>query len=159
MKKLLPFLLLLLVSPVFAQKQKVDFDNDTIFVNKAPYATLIKSAGTTGSDLSLRTLDGKEQIFFKFLEYSHPSKANSGNPTGRIIYFEVTFFNDGQKCEIRHYASKKKLAEFIVENGLISGNTVDAEAEKRFVMVNGKTFSAERDRLMAPDVIIINTGH
>jgi hypothetical protein len=153
MKKLFS-LLLLVVASFSVSAQKVSYDDDTIYVDKTPYAVLEKSGGSLSSDMSLKSLDGKEQVYFKFLEYNDRQKINSSNPQGRIIYFEVTFFGDGQKCEIRHYASKKKLAELIVENKLLNGNAVDADSEKRFVTINGKTFSEQRDR-DAADIIII----
>jgi hypothetical protein len=148
----LTVLFLLSVFTVSAQKQKITFDEDTILVDGVRYGILSK--GMNRGDYSLKSLDGKEQIYLKFLEYNDPTKVNSSNPTGRETYLEVIFLNSGAKCEV-DYHTKKHIAKVIVDGHLLKNNEIDAEAEKKFILINGTKFSDRRRELGGPDVIII----
>ncbi|MEO5642898.1 MAG: hypothetical protein ABIQ40_08950 [Bacteroidia bacterium] len=107
------------------------------------------------SDYTVKTLDGKEQIFLSSQEFNDPTKVNSGNPEGKVHYSEVTFLNSGGKCEIDMPISKKAVAKIVVENHLLKGNEVDADAEKKFISIKGTKFSERKNVLNGPKVIII----
>ncbi|HET6993184.1 MAG TPA: hypothetical protein VFJ43_17755, partial [Bacteroidia bacterium] len=155
MKKASFLFLLFLVAgfSAHAQKQKVTVDDDTIKVDGNKYAVIEKKNGLI-TDYTIKSLDGKEQIFFKFLEFNDPNAVNSGNPQGRVTYFEVTFLNSGGKCEVSCPATKKAVAKTIVENNLIKNNAVDADAEKNFILINGAKYSERKKELAGPKVII-----
>jgi hypothetical protein len=91
----------------------------------------------------------------KFLDFNNPSRITSGNPKGRVTYFEATFFNDGKKCEVDATGGKKSVAKMIVENELILNNAVNEQAENTFVLINGMKFSEERNNMNNGNVIII----
>ena len=156
MKKLFALTILLIGFQTlsFAQKQKVTLDEDTIKVNGISYAILDKSAGL-GFDFKVKSLDGKDLFFLKFLDFNNPSRITSGNPKGRVTYFEATFFNDGKKCEVDATGGKKSVAKMIVENDLIKDNAVNESAENTFVLINGMKFSEERNNMNNGNVIII----
>lgn len=149
------FLFLLAGFSAYAQKQKVTVDDDTIKVDGHNYAIIEKKSGLA-FDFTIKSLDGKEQIFFKMLEYNDPQEVNSGNPKGRVTYFEVTFLNSGNKCEVMCPGTKKGTAKIVVENALIKDNAVDPDAEKKFILINGTKYSERRKALERPDIIIIN---
>jgi hypothetical protein len=136
-----------------AQKTKVTVDDDTIKVNEVPYAIMDKSPGL-GFDFKIKNLEGKDLFFMKFLDFYNPSRITSGNPKGRVTYFEVTFLNDGKKCEVSS-ATKKGVAKMIIENDLIKENQVNTDAENTFVLINGMKFSEERNNMNNGNVIII----
>lgn len=148
------FLLLLFTGVSYSQKQKVTLEDDTIQVDGKNYAIIEKKSGLA-FDFTIKTLDGKEQIYFQFLEFNNPNKINSGNPKGRVTYYEVTFFSSGQKCEVQSPGAKKGVAKLVVENNLIKENEVDAESEKKFILIHGMKYSKERETLNGPSVIII----
>lgn len=161
MKKLLPFFLLLFLSSCFfppvmqtvSVDSKIRLENDTIYVEKKPYAALVRVGLVTIGDLSLRSLDGKELAYFKSRDYS----VSTGPGTSTTVnYYEVTFMGDYQQCEVDFLYPPKYMAAQIVENNLVKGNAIDPDAEKRYVTINGKTFSARRDRYVNPNTIIIN---
>ena len=154
MKLLLSLLICLITFNSIAQKQKVTLEDDTIKVNGISYA-LIEKRGGMSLDFRIKSLDGKDLINFQFQEYNNPDKAQSSNPRGRITYYEVSFLNDGQKCETTSPGTKKGVAKMVVENNLVKDNAVNYEGENSFVMINGMKFSEERKRLNGPNVIII----
>jgi hypothetical protein len=158
MKKyfLLTVLFLIVTSTIKAQKQKITVDNDTIKVDGTAYG-IIEKKNALQSDYTVKSLDGKEQIFFKYQEFNDPAKAdNYGNPQGKVTYFEVTFLNSGGKCEMDIAATKKGVAKVVVENHLLKGNEVDSDAEKKLILINGSKFSERQNALNAPKVIIID---
>ena len=156
MKKLVLLTILLLGFQTisFAQKTKVTVDDDTIKVNEIPYAILDKSAGL-GFDFKVKNLEGKDLFFLKFLDFNNPSRITSGNPKGRVTYFEATFFNDGKKCEVDATGGKKSVAKMIVENELVLNNAVNEQAENTFVLINGMKFTEERNNMNNGNIIII----
>jgi hypothetical protein len=150
----LAVLSLLTVVSANAQKQKITFDEDTILVDGVRYGILERKSGPSG-DHVVKSLDGKEQIYLKLLDFYDPAKVSSSNPNGRETYFEVTFLNSGAKCEVDAPGGKKWTAKIIVENQLLKGNEVDADAEKKFILINGTKFTERKNALGGPKVIII----
>lgn len=147
-------LLFILVSSV-TFSQKVTVDEDTIKVDGKPYAIFEKSKGL-GFDFTIKSMAGTELFFMQFLDFYNPSKVTTGNPKGRVTYFEVTFFNDKQKCEIDGSFTKKSLAKFIVEKNLVVDGAVNQEAENKLILINGMKFSEERKSLGGTTIIINN---
>ncbi len=154
MKTLLISISILCTQVSFAQKQKITLDDDTIKVNGISYALIEKSSGMS-FNFRIKSLEGKDLINFQFQEYNNPNKVQSSNPKGRVTYYEVSFLNDGQKCETSSPGTKKGVAKMVVENNLVKEKEVNYEGENSFVMINGMKFSEERNRLNGPNVIII----
>lgn len=148
-------LLLFILTSFMAFSQKVTIDEDTIKVDGKPYAILEKSSGL-GFDFTVKSMAGTELFFMQFLDFNNPSKVNSSNKTGRVTYFEITFFNDKQKCEVDNTGGKKSVAKFIVEKNLVVDGAVNQEAENKLVLINGMKFSEERKSLGGTTIIINN---
>ena len=148
-------LLLFILTSFMAFSQKVTIDEDTIKVDGKPYAIFEKSKGL-GFDFTIKSMAGTELFFMQFLEFNNPSKVTSSNPKGRVAYFEITFFNDKQKCEMDGSLTKKAIAKFIVEKNLVVDGAVNQEAENKLVLINGMKFSEERKSLGGTTIIINN---
>jgi hypothetical protein len=155
MKKILPLLLCLLTFIASAQKKKITVDDDTIKINGAPYGVIEKKSGLS-FDFKIKSLQGKDLIYFQFQEFNNPGKANASNPQGRVTYFDVSFLNDGQKCEVECPGTKKGVAKIVAENDLLKDNDVNPDSEKSFVLINGKKFSEEKQQVNGPKVIIVH---
>lgn len=155
MKTVLSLLFLFTIGfTTFAQKQKITVDDDIIKVDGVDYAKIEKKSGLS-FDFTIKSLDGTDLIYFKFMEFNNPNKVNSGNPNGRVTYYEVIFFGSGEKCEVQSPGTKKGVAKIVAENNLVKENAVDPESEKKFILISGNNYSKERDNLNDPKVIII----
>jgi hypothetical protein len=155
MKSIFSFLFLLVITiSAFSQKQKITVDDDIIKADGVDYAKIEKKSGLS-FDFTIKSLDGTDLIYFKFMEYNNPNKVNSGNPNGRVTYYEVIFFGSGEKCEVQSPGTKKGVAKIVAENNLVKENAVDAEAEKKFILISGSNYSKEKESLNDPKVIII----
>ncbi|WP_343603920.1 hypothetical protein [Fluviicola sp.] len=144
MKSLLLLLTLSISSLVFSQKQKVTIDKDTIRVDEAPYAIIEKKGG--GAPVyTIKSMNGTVLMNWQFLDFNNPNRVNKSNPNGRVTYYQVTFFNDKQQCEISpRMPTEKGVAKCIVENQLIKDGAIDQEAENNFVLIYGMKFSEEK---------------
>lgn len=154
MKLLNTLLLLLFFTGIsFSQKQKITVDDDIIKVDGTDYAKIEKKSGLS-FDFTIKSLDGTDLIYFKFMENNNPNNVNSGNPNGRVTYYEVIFIGSGEKCEVQSPGTKKGVAKIVAENNLIKENSVDIEAEKKFILISGSNYSKERDNLNEKVIII-----
>ncbi|MDR0802744.1 hypothetical protein [Fluviicola sp.] len=156
MKNLLLILVICVSSTAFSQKKKVTIEGDTIRVDGVSYAILEKK-GVGAPVYTIKSMNGTALMNWQFLDFNNPNKVSNSNPHGRVIYFQVTFFNDKQQCEINPaMATAKGVAKCIVENELIKEGEIDQEAENNFVLVHGKKFSEEKQTLRGGSTIIIN---
>ena len=127
------FAALFLLLAVNSHAQKVKYDDDTVKVDGKPYAIMKKkSAGPMRNDFTVINLAGTELLFFK-------SGLRQWTGTGFMfgneeLYYEVYFTATGSQAQLKHY-NGKGFAKLIVENNLVSGDEVDQEAEKRFIML------------------------
>lgn len=156
MKTLLLTFIICISSAAFSQKQKITVEDDVIMVDGTPYAKLEKK-NPAAPTYTVKSLDGTVLMNWQFLDFNDPKEVTSGNPSGRVTYFQVTFFGDKQQCEINPpMANSKAIAKCIVENDLIAGNTINQESENNFVLVNGMKFSQQKQTTGGGNVIIIN---
>lgn len=139
---------------LFAQKQKITVDEDTIKVDGTAYAIIEKKSGMT-YDFTIKSMTGTPLMYWQFQEFNNPNKVNNSNPHGRVTYFQITFFNDKQQCEASPVATKKGIAKMIVESELISNQGINQEAENNFVLIQGSKFTEEK-KTVNSTVIIIN---
>lgn len=138
-----------------AQKQKVTVEEDTVKVDGVALCILEKQ-GNGQFNFMAKSMEGKDLMHWQFLEFNNPNKVNNSNPKGRVTYFQVTFFNDQQQCEISPgFGTKKSIAKAIVESDLVKDGAINQEAENKFVLVNGMKFSEEK-KSVGGTVIIIN---
>lgn len=156
MKSFLLLLALAASSTIFAQKRSVDIDGDTIRVNDLPYA-IIEKKGAAAPVYTIKSMDGKLLMNWQFLDFNDRREVNNSNPNGRVVYYQVTFFNDQQQCEIQpRMVTQKGVAKCIVENELIKDGAIDQASENNFVLVNGKKFSEQKQSSGGGTTVIIN---
>lgn len=129
----------------FSQEQKVTVKKDLVSLDDTPIFKMVSSSYPDA--YTLYNLNDEKLAFFSAQFYSDTKQATSGNPEGRIGYFDITFFNtDMDKCEIRIVGYKKQLAQLIILEGLIKDGKLDEIAVKQFCRVNGTKFSEDRNR-------------
>ncbi len=126
----------------FGQKEKISIDKKIVSVNGVPVFEL--DVTDNANSIKVSNLDGKELIFFKGLDFYDSQEITSGNPKGRVIYYETTFMNDQRQCELHIPGMRKAFVKFILENKLIVDGEVNVEAEDRLILINGKKFSERR---------------
>ncbi|NTW33235.1 MAG: hypothetical protein HGB12_11540 [Bacteroidetes bacterium] len=119
----------------------------------------VKSSTIYGAvDFFVKNLDGKDLIYLKVDEYKDPQKVTDATPEGRMIFFKVTFLNNNTSAEINYYLRNKKVAEILYQAKLIVNGQLDVEAQNKFVIVNGNSFSKRRDEIYNNNTIIINNN-
>ena len=145
-------------STAFSQKKKVTVDGDTIKVDGASYAIILKKTPATPI-YTIKSMNGEPLMSWQFLDFNDPREVNNSNPKGRVTYFQVTFFKDKQQCEISpNMPTEKGVAKCIVENELIKEGAIDQDAENNFVLVNGMKFSEQKQSSGGGMTIIINNN-
>lgn len=145
MKKILLLLILSAILPTIsiAQKAKISIENDTVYVNGKP-EFILDMVSAANFDFKLKTLDGAQVAFLQFNDFFDSKEISSGNPKGRVTYFEFTFLESGLKCETSIPGMKKAIAKFIHENGLIQNNQLNEKAVKDFVLIQGTKYSEQK---------------
>lgn len=140
----------------FSQKKKVEIDGDTIKVNGAAYALIFRKT-PAAPVYTIKSLDGTPLMNWQFLDFNDPREVSNSNPKGRVTYFQVTFYNDKQQCEINpNMSNYKSVAKCIVDNELIKDGAIDQEVENNFVLVHGMKFSEQKQSSGSGSTIIIN---
>ncbi|WP_341903317.1 hypothetical protein [Fluviicola taffensis] len=159
MKNILLLALMICISSLaFSQKKKVEIEGDTIKVNGAAYALIFRKTPATPV-YTIKSLDGTPLMNWQFQDFNDPREVSNSNSKGRVTYFQVTFYNDKQQCEINpSMATYKSVAKCIVDNELIKDGTIDQEAENNFVLINGKKFSEQQQSSGGGSTIIINNN-
>lgn len=156
MKRLLLILILAVSSAAIAQKQKVTVEDDIIYVDGVEYAKMEKK-GASAPTYTIKTLTGTPIMSWQFYDFNDPKEVQTGNPEGRVTYFQVTFFGDKQQCEINpSMATQKGVAKCIVENELLKDGVIDQEAENNFVLINGMKFTQQKQSSGGTTIIINN---
>ena len=149
----------LLIAFLFATQssaQKVTFNGDTAFVDGVAQFLFMKEDCIWGNcNYRIRSFDGTDLIFITSNSYIDKSTISETNKEGTTVwFFEWTFLASEKQIETAHI-NEKKLVKLIYNNGLIKDSKIDAEQERKFVLVNGKKYSEKRDGQKQPQVIII----
>lgn len=142
-------------SSVFAQKQKVEITKEDICTaDGTPVFKLFKTPSNTipgYKDAILADLAGHKLAIFQTNELPNPAMS-----TGKEPYYEVTFLATGAKCEIRWFMKMEKLAENILEAGLVKNGELDDQAAQEFIIINGTKYTQRRNAMNPqPQTIII----
>lgn len=149
---LLLILSILLISPAFAQKKKVQIKKDIVYVNKVPQFKLEYTIRT--NSITIYNLKDKKLMLCRALEYNDETARTSANPDGAITYYSITFFNeDMNQCEIPYNGLKKALAMDILDNNLIDNGELNQIAVQQFIKIYGFKFSEDKN---SSTTIIIN---
>lgn len=166
---LLSLLFLILFSFANAGGKDVEVIDDTIYSKGIPVAILeTVKLGMGNYDFRLKNLMGDELIYFKLNSYNKPSTLPNGPATVIEQFYECLFLETKQIAEIgstelgMSMVSKtktlNKIASLILENRLISNNTLGQKAVDNFIFKLGLKYSVERERILSPKgtTIIIN---
>ncbi|MEO8068669.1 MAG: hypothetical protein ABI599_13320 [Flavobacteriales bacterium] len=148
---LLPFLFFMFIA---VNAQKVDVDDGIVSVDGTPYCKLVKKDCKLGlCDFSVQALDGTEVAFLKWREYNDKDKRQQSNPNGRVLFYDWAFLTSGAKCETDQI-SQKNVAKILVDGPLFKNGALNADGEKKIVLVNG-TRHSERMQVLNATIIII----
>lgn len=151
MRTLLIAIAALSLSFVTGDKDKYDVKDNVATLNGNPIFRM-DYKDKWSEDFKLQTLDGKNVAFFKFESFNDKNAAETGNPEGRVIYYDILFFESGQKCEMSARFTKKNLVKELHYHKLVSGNEINEDNIKSFILIHGTKFSEQRKT--SPTIII-----
>lgn len=156
MKYLVSILLFSLITSIgFAQKPKVEVKGDTIKVNEV--ASFIMEDKNLGNQYLVKDLSGNLIISMMYQKYYDSNRISNANKDGSVTYIEVTFMGTGNIAEFQPFGmGKKMLAKQVLEHDLMVNGQPSEQGEMNFCKMYGRKFTAERNRLANPNVIIIN---
>ena len=152
MRTMLILVAALSLSFMAGDKDKYELKDGLFTKNGSPVFRL-EHQGGCNFDFKFKTLEGKDVAFLKFRDFNDKDEITKSNPQGRVTFFDITFLESGLKCEITGAHTKKSLARELHRHDLVFENTVNAEAIKNFVLINGTTFS---ERMRRGTTVIIN---
>ncbi len=139
MKKMfiLSVLVSLLANGVLAQKVK--YKKDQVTIDDKPYCT-ITSKGFLTKDYTVKNLEGKTIMTMKIQSIGEAAKAE--------FYYLISFIDSGNQCEFDAVQLNvgTKLAEDMVESGVLADGKLSEEGEKRFLKLHKRKFSEEIDK-------------
>ena len=115
----------------------------------------VKPDGAMTTEVSYYFIENDEEFLFTtYLDYADPSKVSSGNPEGKVRYIEMNFIGLNKKFEIST-RGRKKVVEFLLENGVIENGQLNEEAVEKLVQKYGMRFS-EQNKNGNVNIIINN---
>ncbi len=153
MKTTTLFTLFFVLFTQFNFAQKIKFDGDTVFVDgKKEFILDMQSASSF--NFKFKTLDGKQIAFLQFNDFYDSKEISSGNPKGRVTYFDITFLDSGTKCEMKNVGMKKQIAKYLYESEIIRDNVVNEKAIQDFVLIHGTKFTEQKKN--STTIIIIH---
>jgi hypothetical protein len=123
-----------------AQKDKIDWKDDVITVNGAPYAKMVRKSKYLGIyDYSISGFTGPELLYVETERNGDWYYDQALRTNVQHWGYEFNFIGSGSKV-IMDFRPVDGLAKTIVENKLILNNAIDPEAERRFIQLyNGYT--------------------
>ena len=136
MKQSLLYVLLVVSTATFAQKEKVDVEYDkkteVVTVNDVPFLKIVKETQNLSTTFNVQTLDGKTWLICNPVYYSDSREISQSNPNGRRSYFDFIFIDDKELRVDAILSGAKQLAKMIYDNKLIVDSKLDLEAAKLF---------------------------
>lgn len=136
----------------FANAQSIVLSKDTVSYNGKPYCILKEIKMGRSPDYSVRALDGKELIYFKFIQHAADSS----------LQYNVTFKESNRQTEVK-LADTRNLPEILVNSALVTdGSRVESNKEADFIVNAGAPVNqqhAHKYRLvsrskMAPIIVV-----
>lgn len=157
---LLAFLAFFLAhSTILAQKEKVNWKDDAVLVNGEVYAKMKKiQHGLMPSEFSVGGISGPELLYVKSIPVGWKYDANLRREV-QVWDLEFNFIESGNKVVMTPRGANA-IARIIYDNKLISGNAIDADAERRFIQVFNGFFAVqpEENQSAAGQTIIVNVN-
>jgi hypothetical protein len=154
MKYTFIFLLLSCFSFVAGDKEKYEVKDGVASLNGQPLFR-VEAPEKWGLDYRIKTLDGTDVAYLKWVVVNDKNQKTQSNPTGEVKYYEITFLTNSLKCEVEYHYSKKDFAKLFHTNKIILDNKVNDEAIRAFVLIHGTSFS---DRMKQGTTVIINNN-
>lgn len=145
----LGFLLLALVCGLqtisTAQKIKLDKKTDIISIDGVDCLNIERRTW----DFIVQDLEGNDLVYLASQGYRDKSMISKSNPTGKVIYFELTFERVEGMTEINlPFWSKKQLTSFLLKHDLIDlTGKVQKETAAKYIKRNGQKYSRKREEL------------
>ena len=125
--------------------QKVNLKKEVVSIDDTPVFLLKYDFGM--NIITIYNLDNKKLMILPVETYYDSQKITSGNPEGRVVYYDASFLTaDIDKCEFNVPGGRKQLAKYLIEYNLIKEGELDEKAVQQFVKIHGKKFSEERGR-------------
>lgn len=108
----------------FAQKVRYEKKEKMIYLDEKPYAKLYQEGNIMSADFSLKTLQEKEIVYFKY-------DIDKGQ-------YEVIFMESNEKAYLENGAlGGKGIAKHVVEHQFVKDNALNEDAKKRYLTLYG----------------------
>lgn len=153
MKKIFSALMLLaLFVTTQAQKEKIKlaYNKKTGIVSTEtePVFKVLEEKSAqlpTAKNYTIQNLEGKNLFILACNVFEDARERSQSNPSGEVIYYEVTFLNEKKdKVEIA-YNTFMNIMKVIYHSDLIKDGKLNPEAVELFVIKNGNKFGVQRD--------------
>ncbi len=153
MKKIFSaFMLLAFFVTAQAQKEKVKltYNKKTGIVSTEtePVFKVLEEKSAqlpTAKNYTIQNLDGKNLFILACNVFEDARERSQSNPSGEVIYYEVTFLNEKKdKVEIA-YNTFMNIMKLIYRNDLIKDGKLNPEAVELFMIKNGNKFGVQRE--------------
>lgn len=170
MKKLLLLTIITLniaISHAKDKGPKITVDDDTVYVDKKATFILseIKKAKFETKDYFLKDLSGKKIALLQSYCYEDPTSLNpyygkyaSAPRYNNSCYTKITFLESKNTADFAYYFKQIKLAEFLLECGLVKNGTIAKEDEEEFILIHGNKNEEEKNQKLGGNTIIINNN-
>jgi hypothetical protein len=169
MKKI-TFILLMMLGIVISygkdKKPKYEIEDDTVYFDKKSIFILesLKKSKFDSKDYYLKDLQGNKLALIQSDCYTDPtrpttvdrSKFPSSPPYLTSCYNTITFLNSKKVADFSYHYKQVKLAEFLVECGLVKNGTISQVDEDEFILINGNKNAEEKAQKLGRNTIIIN---
>jgi len=146
---------------------KIDIIDDTVTVDNKPSFILspIKKPKFEAKDYYIKDLTGNKLALIASDCYSDPTKPNPNrykypyaDPYLNTCFSTITFLDDKKSADFRFYLKQSKLAEFLIESGLIKNGRISPEDKDEFILINGLKNTQEKNQKLGGNTIIINNN-
>jgi hypothetical protein len=146
---------------------KITVEDDTVFIDKKAIFILseIKKAKFETKDYFLKDLSGKKIALLQSDCYEDPTSLNpyygkspSAPKYNNSCYTKITFLESKNTADFNYYHKKVKLAEFLVECGLVKNGAIAQEDEEEFILIHGNKNVEEKNQKLGGNTIIINNN-
>ncbi|MBK9192650.1 MAG: hypothetical protein IPM77_14770 [Crocinitomicaceae bacterium] len=135
------------------EKGSVELSLDTIFNAGTPYCLFIQTKEVLGNkEFSVQSFDKKEHIYIKTDCVPNPT-----DPAKKDCFWLFLFMQSGSTGEVNG-AFASGLPKIIVENNLITNNTINPDGEKRFLMLYPQKLSKPVAPVMTVNVVYNETA-
>ncbi|MCF8256801.1 MAG: hypothetical protein K9J06_04575 [Flavobacteriales bacterium] len=100
----------------------------------------------SAKDYTIQSMEGKNLLMLVYNDFYDSRKASQSNPKGRVIYYDVAFFNEAKDRAEVGYNLFMGMMKMIYNGNLIVGGELNKEAVEVFMMKNGqRKFSTQRE--------------